>query len=398
MTPMTQRRIVLLLVALLAVGNVVNALNKGGDFDVFLEAGRRVVVAAPMYAGSGAGSGVIGPPFQGVFFAPFALLAEIEPKAAKLAWHIVNCLALLFALLWWSVALGCQRPEGAASGRGSALALTLVPLVAILLPLQTNFEHQNLNSVLLALVGAAALWLRRDRQVASGVLVGVATALKAFPGLLILYLLAGRFWRAAAAAVATAAVATASTALFYGTGQSVSLVRTWLAINQQGGWPIRGNNQSLFAMFGRYLGHEGLGASGHLFAASDPLPYWLAAGTSAALLVALLAIVVRARPAAADAPAQMSATLALAVLMSPIAWEHYWVLMFPAFYVLYDRATSRRQRVGFWVCAVLVSGFSRATAGAGGVALARMFSLWTIAGVILFATVLMTCSRSDGVK
>ncbi len=387
-----RRRIVLLLVALLCVGNAVNAVRKGGDFDVFVEGGRRVIAAAPLYAGSGVGNGFIGPPFQGVFFSPFALLWRIDPRVTKLAWHVVNCLALAFALGWWSAAF--DRRASTAVPAVDRLGPALLPLIAILLPLQTNFEHQNLNPVLLALIGGAALSLRRDRQVVGGILVGIATALKAFPGLLILYLLAARFWRATAAAVATAVLATASTVLFYGPGESVALVRAWMTINEHGGWPIRGNNQSLFAMFGRYLGHEGLTATGQLFAASDPLPYWIAAAVSGALLVALIAVVLRTRSCAANAPAGMSATLALAVLASPIAWEHYWVLMFPAFDVVDDRARSRAGRVTFWICAAMVSAFSRATTGPGGVAAARMLSLTTIAGVVLFVAVLITIMRA----
>ena len=37
------------------------------------------------------------------------------------------------------------------------LPMLFAPLVAVLLPLQTNFEHQNMNAVLLALL-AGATW------------------------------------------------------------------------------------------------------------------------------------------------------------------------------------------------------------------------------------------------
>ena len=50
-------------------------MNKGGDAAVFFEGGRRFLNAEPLYAGSSAADGFIGPPFQAMFFTPFAAVA-----------------------------------------------------------------------------------------------------------------------------------------------------------------------------------------------------------------------------------------------------------------------------------------------------------------------------------
>ncbi len=53
-----------------------NAVRKGGDFDVLVQAGRRVLAASPLHAENRPGTGVTWPPFEGVFMLPFALVAD----------------------------------------------------------------------------------------------------------------------------------------------------------------------------------------------------------------------------------------------------------------------------------------------------------------------------------
>jgi hypothetical protein len=109
------------------------------------------------------------------------------------------------------------------------------------------------------------------------------------------------------------------------------------------------------------------------------------------LVIVFVVVVARSRPDSALAPAQMAGALVLSVVISPIAWEHYWVLMFPAFAVLHASANRRSTRIAFWASAILTSAFSRATVGASGLALARGLSAWTVAGLVLFVALLAIC-------
>ncbi len=134
-----------LLAVLFAVVNAANALNKGGDAAVFFEGGRRFLHAEPLYAGSSAADGFIGPPFQAMFFAPFAAVASASPVAAKLLWHALN-LACLGLGVWLSMKTwDAVRGQIGLPAR-PWLPVLFAPLAAILLPLQTNFEHQNMNA------------------------------------------------------------------------------------------------------------------------------------------------------------------------------------------------------------------------------------------------------------
>ena len=217
--PVRWIRTALGLALVFAALNAVNAINKGGDAAVFFEGGRRLLSVEPLYDGSSAAQGYIGPPFQAVFFAPFAALATISPVAARLLWHVVGIACLVAAVGFTARSWSAARGELGLSTATSAAAV-LVPLVAVLLPIQTNFEHQNMNPLLLALVTAATWFLVRGWDGRAGMLLGAAIALKVFPALLLIVLVLRGRWRAAAAAVFTALVLTLVPLPFYGTEDS----------------------------------------------------------------------------------------------------------------------------------------------------------------------------------
>jgi Glycosyltransferase family 87 len=374
----------ILAVAALVGANGVNAIVKGGDYSVYLDAGQRFIDGTPLYSNSGVGAGVIGPPFQAAAFVPFAILARANVIAARLAWYGLNLLLLAYGVVWW---VGALAPilGVALNGRGIPLEPTrlILPLVAILFPLQTNFEHQNLNVVLLAVTGASARALTFGRDRLSGALIGLAVALKAFPALLVLILFWRRLYAATLIAIGTSVILTTAAIARCGIS-AIDVIRDWLALNTAGGWPIRGNNQSLFATLARYFGPEGLSAQGHLPRDPHPVIYfgWLL--VAAALIGALSWKSWRWRFASV-ASISLAASLIVAVLIAPIAWDHYWTLLFPAFFVVWNARDPAWLRPAFYAGAVLTSGFSRLTVGVTGLALARQVSTMTWAGILLLA-------------
>ena len=352
-----------------------NALHKGGDFAVFLESGQRVLEGEPLYEGSAPGSGVIGPPFQGVFFVPFAVVGHAAGRAPAVLWYFLNLIALAAGVWWWTRANDAWAPE-----RPWDQPAVLLPLLAVILPAQTNFEHQNMNALLLALTGAAAWSWTRGHSAASGALVGLAAALKAFPALLLVVFLVHRDWRALASGVVTGLALSASPALWYGPGAVMPLFSRWLEVIAEGGWPTRAQNQSIVAMTSRF---------------------WPDAATSIALaLIAILGIIMivtvwRSRDGGhppVKKGAGLALALAVAVLASPIAWDHYWLLMLPALQAIYVASRSSKRQFlqwGFWLAAILISGLAPLTLGTRGFAIARSWSNSTIAGLVIVVTLAM---------
>ena len=334
---------------------MVNAARKGGDFQVLLEAGRRVMTGEPLYTSSRPGPVLTWPPFMGLAFVPLAALDSMSPLATRLAWYAIGLLCVWLGTRFWARAyLGKE-----ADGPSSTWDPVVLPLLCIIFPLQTNFEHQNVNPLLLLLLGGSALALSRARETRGGVLVGTAVALKAFPALLIPYFLYRRLWRAAAVAVTTAAILTWLALARYGRDGATQFA-AWLDISS-GDWPARGNNQSLIAAVYRAL--SGFDSPSPVIP-GDSLTIALAAFVGI-MLVVLFVVSTRRQPRASGVIArELAIVTALAVLLSPVAWDHYWVLLFPAFLVANEETRKRpRARAVFWIAAFLSTALTPVTLG-----------------------------------
>jgi hypothetical protein len=94
----------------------------------------------------------------------------------------------------------------------------------------------------------------------------------------------------------------------------------------------------------------------------------------------------RPRPPIEWLGAELAVVLLVAAVLSPIAWDHYWVLALPAFQALRLIAPSATwATVVFWVAALLLTGPAPLLVGASGLALARSWSTYTWAALLLFS-------------
>lgn len=303
-----ERRGLLLLGALWAVVVVPIGVHKGPDFVAELGQAERLLHGRPLFEDVSTALGLPWPPFSALALAPFALVAPASVPLAKACW----ALAGVACVVW-----GALAPQGLSARR------ILLAVAAVAVPLETNFEYLNISPVLLALTLAAALDLEAKRDVRAGVWIGLATALKAFPGLLLLYLALGRRWRALVAGVSTALGVTVLALLPYGVRRVPPLLLQWVNLALAGGWVVHVGNQSLAAMVGR----AGATASVALFASLS--------------LVVLAGVVVRLRVHEARVFDEVGLVLLVSVLVSPIAWSHYYTLMLPAWMTVLRLLPSR---------------------------------------------------------
>jgi hypothetical protein len=252
----------------------------------------------------------------------------------------------------------------------------LLPLLAIALPAQTNFEHQNMNALLLFLTGGGAMAAVRHADFKAGAFLGTAVALKAFPMLLPAALAARRLWRVAAIATASAVALTMLIVLRYGPEATFKTLQDWIAISLTGNWPTRAQNQSLFAaLFRSWPGDSALAHT----------VVWL-------VLVASVVGVCwkRRRVPGSSSGVELAFVLAVAVVLSPIAWEHYWVLMFPILQAVYAGQPEPIAfgRTTFWLALLLITGPSPLLVSEAGYNMAREWSTSTIAALLLIGTLL----------
>jgi alpha-1,2-mannosyltransferase len=163
----------------------------GYDFSAYWLAARHVLDGVPIYADwqlAGQYSPqqqylYLYPPFLAVAMTPLAAIFPSDYRLANLVWAVFG--AIVAAVVVAAVA----RREGIGSRRDTVL---LVAGAFAFPPLIGELVMGNVHLLLLGLLGGAWLALRDERRsigAIAGILIGVATLIKLFPGLVIVWLL-----------------------------------------------------------------------------------------------------------------------------------------------------------------------------------------------------------------
>ena len=236
---------------------------------------------------------------------------------AVLVWNALSLL-MLSASLWLIV-----RAENLSfPGWG------IFPLVTVLLlcnPLRQQVNLGQLNLALLLLFVGIWIAARSERADLAGILLGLATGLKLFPGFLFVYFALRRQWRIVFTGVVTLVLLTVITAMSLGIETYRTYVLDVLPRNErsQSGW----KNASLSGLWKKLF--DPATAEEHIQPVlRSPAAVQALRVLSVVGLVALLAYAVRR----ARTVRQQDQTYGLAVmamlLLSPIAWDHYFVMLY----------------------------------------------------------------------
>jgi glycosyl transferase family 87 len=297
--PRRRRRLALITACALYTAVVVPiGIHRGGDVVTEMQLSVWLMTGEPLYPAP-PDWGAYWPPFAIFGLVPFALLAYLNLPLAKGMWAALNV-----AALGWSVARAGER---------WGWRPALIGLAAVGAPLQGNFQHLNINVLLAALVVAAAADLDEGREQRAGLWVGLATALKAFPGLLLLYLAYRRRWRAFAVGAGAAAGLTYLALLRYGPVDAVREFWNWIDTSR--------GNRRVAGFSAQPLGGLITGLGGDQIA--------VLVGAAACLVVTLVLFARRPREGA-DPVYELGAVTIIALLLAPVAQFHGWVLAYPA--------------------------------------------------------------------
>lgn len=258
-------------------------------------------------------------PPTSVFLAlPFVWL---DFESAFLATNLVSLAALAYSIRIVMRELGiafgpsCYAPT-------MALAVTCYPLLEHLLQGQLGLYLSVL------LLGAWACE-RNGRRRAAGLLIGLAAAVKFFPLFLLAFFAWRRRWEVLTAGLASAAVSTAVTACVLG---KQAYIDYFLAVLPRVAWfRVGWTNPSILGFFSRLF---------------DPLPnhpdnlWWkteplvqstalmiLGYGVASIVLVASFAWFASRLEDRREQDLGFGLAMVCMVLLSPVAWEHYLVLM-----------------------------------------------------------------------
>jgi alpha-1,2-mannosyltransferase len=241
--------------------------------------------------------------------------------AFRLLWFVLNGVVVAFAMVCVAHAL----PPPAARR-----ALLLAPLVWISLPTLSALQKGNVQLMIVALAMAAMLLFERRRFAAGGALLAFATASKLFPGLLLVYLIVRREWRAVAWTAAMGALLVVLSLAVVGVRQYVAFADHLPGLLGGEAFPAFRNPGAMainFSIPGLVFKLKVLGLSGLSFGASK-IVGWLYT-----VVVLVIVVTVSRRPwADADKPALWLAILILATLRSPFLPQAY--AAFPPLWLL----------------------------------------------------------------
>ena len=256
------------------------------------------------------------PPGSVLLALPFATL---EHHDAFFAWNLVTF--PLFVVAVWIVVAELGPWRGACAA-GVAAIVSVLGVTCY--PLHQQVVLGQFNALLAFLLTVAWVADRRDKWALAGVAVGVAAAVKLFPAFLFVYLLAARRWRAAGVAALTLFVVSGIAVAVFGVEAYRVYAREVVpAVSAK--YATQWNNISLSAFWLRLF--DPTAESRVVALTASPLLGKVFAAGSRLLVVVLVAFAAwRARSVAARDRAFALAAIAM-VLVSPIAWPHYLVML-----------------------------------------------------------------------
>ncbi len=265
------------------------------------------------------------PPFL-ICFEP---LTRLRPRVAFWIWTAINFSALataMYLLLAYRRALSVRT------------ALLLAALMLMSAPVNLNFYWAQSQLIILALMVVAMRAMDRNRDGTAGLMIAIAALLRAYPLLLVGYFIFRRKWRAVIFATAGIAAGGFATVAILGLPQTLSFVHgaLWLTDYRVVG---RVDNLSLGPFVSRMFWSLTGTAPG---SSAD----WIRRSAIGAADIVVLGLTIRATLADRnrDDPYWRiySLWIATAIMLTPVGWHHYLVLLAIPFVQMVASAAERR--------------------------------------------------------
>jgi hypothetical protein len=263
------------------------------DFDTFWRSAVALRQHTPLYR-TGATLPNLDPPVLAVLLLP---LAWLDVLTAFHVFALLNAVLVVGSVIVVAVRLRVRQ----------AWATMVVAALLLSAPLQSTVALGQVYGLLTAALTAAWVAEGRGRSGWAGVALGLAVAVKPSLAPLLLWPVVHRRWPTLGAALGTGAVATAVGIVAAGWGATVDWLRLLRAVRVSGFL----DNDSLAALAVRFH-----------------LPPWLGCLVAAGLL-GITVYRARRRPELA-----LWSITAAALLLAPIAWDNYLVLLAPVVPVL----------------------------------------------------------------
>ena len=274
------------------------------------------------------------------FLLCFEPLTRLRPRAAFWIWTAINFSALAIAMY---LMLAHRHDLSART------SLLLAGLMLISAPVNLNLYWGQSQLIVLALMVAAMGAMDRDRDGAAGLLIAAAALLRAYPLLLIGYFVSRRKWRAVIFAMIGIAAGGFATAAILGFSQTLNFIHgaLWLTDYRV---VRRFDNLSLGPFVSRIFWALTSTAPG----SSDD---WVRRAAIAIADGIVLGLTIRAT--IADTSRRdpdwrfYSLWIATAIMLTPVGWHHYLVLLaIPFVQMVASAAQGRSSSRAIWMAAL----------------------------------------------
>lgn len=264
-------------------------------------------------------------------------LARFDYQTAQFIWNLVTFTLFVFSiwLVWRELATRFQPWH----------VFSICTLLLFASPVVITLRQGQLNFLLAFLLTVGWVADRHGYQLGAGLAVGLAAGLKLFPGFILLYFLGAGRWRAAIGLVIGAVVINALTLAVVGIGAFETYVREVIPSLQvfQSGW----RNISINGWVLRLLDPHPIQAGPEAY--RNPVLAKLLTAVGVLLVSAVVVwIAIRARRTV-DPDRGWAVALTGMLLVSPITWSHYLVLLVVPLAVLANRIPPGPTRWCGWV-------------------------------------------------
>ncbi len=292
------------------------------DFTVDTAAGQAVLDGTDIYeAHNRRGWYYLYPPLFATLMVPFALMSVFW---AALTWYLIS-VGLVAMSVWMTGAMvrkGCEF-------KGDMLWLYVVPTLLVLWPLLSALARGQTTPVVLALVVAALYYWWKEREVAGGVCLAGAILLKVFPGALLAYFVWRKRWLLVAATLLTVALGTFGLpALVFGWQKNLGYLRKWVTTIAQPSLraeDVEADNRLHGQLFGRdLLRNESLqSVLWRITSGARVREVVIGIG----LVMVGVIVVVGSRVPSRDELLIVSPMIAWMLVIAPVSWSHYFMLL-----------------------------------------------------------------------
>jgi len=248
------------------------------------------------------------------FLLSFEPLTRLRPRTAFSLWTAINFSALAIAMY---LLLAHRR------GLSGGTAWLLAGLMLMWAPVDLNFYWGQSQLIVLALMVGAMRAMERERDGTAGLLIAVCSLLRAYPLLLVGYFVLRRKWRAVIFATAGIAAGGFATVALLGWAQTLSFIHGAVRLTDYS-VVNRVDNLSLGPFVSRMFWSLTATMPG---SSAD----WIRRAAIATADILVLGVTIRATLAGAsrcDPDWRIySLWIATALMLTPVGWHHYLVLL-----------------------------------------------------------------------